>query len=162
MTRSELIRNKIPGAKPDRTRRESAYRRAFRPGRMRFCSPEASLTSEKCQSTLKAIGAIRAVKQLRSISVLFLLVVAVFVSIVPRADSPETTFNEADAPVNLAPPVRLGSLVVLPSVDPAVVMPVVSPFCTACAVSSVVIDRPAVPRQRHGHSLQSLLCTLLI
>jgi len=103
-----------------------------------------------------------AVKRLRWISVLFLLVAAVFVSVVPRADAPETTFNEADAPVNLAPPARLGSLVVLPSVDPVVVMPAVSPFCPACAVSSVVIDRPPAPRQRHGHSLQSLLCTLLI
>jgi hypothetical protein len=134
------------------------------PGRAEcgFCSPEAGLTSENCRSTLKALGVMRAVKQLRSISVLFLLVVAVFVSVVPRADAPETTFNEADAPVNLAPPARLGSLVVLPSVDPVVVMPAVSPFCPTCAVSNVVPDRPAVPRQRHGHSLQSLLCTLLI
>jgi hypothetical protein len=102
----------------------------------------------------------RAVKQLRSISVLFLLVAAVFVSVVPRADSPETTFNEADAPVNLAPPARLGSLVVLPTVDPVAVTPAVSPSCSPYAVSSVVLDRPAAPRQRH--SLQSLLCTLLI
>ncbi len=101
-------------------------------------------------------------KQLRSISVLFLLVAAVFVSVVPRADSPDTTFNEADAPVNLAPPARLGSLVVLPAVDPVAVTPAVSSFCPACAVSSVVLERPATPRQSHRHSLQSLLCTLLI
>src|SRR4029077_3518089 len=103
-----------------------------------------------------------AVKRLRWISVLFLLAAAVFVSVVPRADAPETTFNEADAAVNLALPARLGSLVVLPTVDPVVVMPAVSPFCPACAVNSVVIDRPVAPRQGHRHSLQSLLCTLLI
>jgi hypothetical protein len=104
----------------------------------------------------------RAVKKLRLISVLFLLAATVFVSVVPRADSPDTSFNEADAPVNLAPPARLGSLVVLPSVDPVAVLPTVSSFCTACAVTSVVLERPSVQRQHHGHSLQSLLCTLLI
>src|SRR5579863_5396425 len=103
-----------------------------------------------------------AVKRLRWISVLFLLAAAVFVSVVPRADAPETTFNEADAPVNLAPPARLGSLVVLPSADPVTVTPAVSAICSPCAVSSIVLDRPPVPRQRHRHSLQSLLCTLLI
>jgi hypothetical protein len=102
------------------------------------------------------------VKRLRWISVLFLLVVAVFVSVVPRADAPETTFNEADAPVNLAPPARLGSLVVLPSVDPVAILPAVSASCSACAVSSIVLDRPTAPRQGHRHSLQSLLCILLI
>lgn len=102
------------------------------------------------------------VKRRHWMSVLFLLAAAVCVSAVPRADSPETTFNESDAPVNLAPPVLPGLRVAPPAVDPTAILPALSVYCPGCALNTLPVEPALAPRQRDHHSLLSLLCTLLI
>ena len=102
------------------------------------------------------------VKRVRAIVVLFLLGAAVCAFALPRVDLPETAFNEADAPVNLTPPARPGIRVGPPAVDPILVLPTLQ-FHSAVGIdSSLLLESAAVPRQRHQHSLQALLCTLLI
>ncbi|HEX8813851.1 MAG TPA: hypothetical protein VF742_17825 [Terracidiphilus sp.] len=101
-------------------------------------------------------------KRLRAILVLFLLGASVCAFALPRVDLPETAFNEADAPVNLAPPVRPSIRVVPPAVDPIAVLPTLPVQCMNCVVGGLTLESAAVPRQRHQHSLQDLLCTFLI
>ena len=101
------------------------------------------------------------VKRLKWMSVLFLLGAAVYVSAVPRVDAPETSFNEADAPVNLAPPVRASLRVVRTAVDPVVVWPTL-PFYSATCVFNGRVLGPIRPSQHRRHSLQNLLCIFLI
>ena len=98
---------------------------------------------------------------LRSILALLLLGTASCVFALPRVDLPETAFNEADAPVNVAPPVRSGIRVIQPAVDPIAVLPTLASV-SATHVGSLVVALAAVPTQRHPHSLQDLLCTFLI
>jgi hypothetical protein len=100
------------------------------------------------------------VKRVPWVTVLLLLVSAVCVSVVPRADSPETTFNETDAPVNLAPPARPGVVVAPPAINPVVAVPWLS--CPTCSMNRVELESAVTPHQRHRPSLQSLFCTLLI
>ncbi|MGB7603506.1 MAG: hypothetical protein WBM24_24600 [Candidatus Sulfotelmatobacter sp.] len=101
-------------------------------------------------------------KRFRWLLVLSLLGAAVCVSVVPRVDLPETKFNEADAPVNLAPPARLRIQVVFPVVDPNFVLPTLPVYCAGCVFSTRIPDHATAPSQRHQRSLQHLLCTLLI
>ena len=101
-------------------------------------------------------------RRLRSILALFLLGTAACVFALPRVDLPETAFNEADAPVNLAPPVRPGIRVIRPAVDPIAVLPTLPSHYATCVVRGMVLESAAVPRQRHQHSFQDLLCTFLI
>jgi hypothetical protein len=100
--------------------------------------------------------------RLRLTLVLFLLAAAVCVSVVPRPDLPETAFNEADTPVNLAPPVRPRIQIISPAVNPIAVLPALSNHCPGCFVSGVVIQAAVTLRQRHPRSFQDLLCTFLI
>ena len=92
---------------------------------------------------------------------LVLLGAAIGVSAVPLVDVPETPFNEADSPVNLAPPVLPRIKFIRPAGD-RIVLPGLSAYCTGCVVGSWVPDPAAAPSQRHRHSLQDLLCTFLI
>jgi hypothetical protein len=92
----------------------------------------------------------------------FLLGASVCVSAVPRADLPETAFNETDAPINLAPPVRPRIQVIPLAVDSIVVSLTLPLYCVGCIVSNLVLKPAAIPRQCHPHSLQDLLCTFLI
>lgn len=93
--------------------------------------------------------------------ILLLLVAAVGVSAVPRADSPQTAFNEADAPVNLAPPCRPDVRLTPPAVDSVSVLPALPTSCARSSVGSFI--QPAVtPSRRHPRPLQNLLCTFLI
>ena len=94
--------------------------------------------------------------------VLVLLAAAVCVSAVPRPDLPETPFNEADAPVNLAPPVRPRIQVIAPAVDPIVVLRTLPIGRAVCVVSHSVPVSAVTPKRRHPLSLQDLLCTFLI
>lgn len=95
------------------------------------------------------------------IFVLFLLGAAVCVSIAPRLDSPDTTFNEADAPVNLAPPVRVRVHVESSAVDGVGFLP--APVqCTACTPNVLTVESSKLSADPHRRSLQSLLCTLLL
>ena len=102
-----------------------------------------------------------AVKRLRRMLVLFLLVGVFAGSAVPPVDLPETTFNESDAPVNLAPPSQATVRFVRPVSD-ALLMPGFRFVCAECDFSSRVLGAAAMPRQRHPHFLQDLLCTFLI
>ncbi|HET6217980.1 MAG TPA: hypothetical protein VFE27_13235 [Acidobacteriaceae bacterium] len=101
-------------------------------------------------------------KRFRWPLVLFLLGASVCVSVVPQVDRPETNFNEADAPVNLAPPLQLRIQVVAPVVDANVVLPVLPVYCAGRVLSTHTPDHATAPSQRHQRSLQHLLCTLLI
>jgi hypothetical protein len=76
-------------------------------------------------------------------------------------DLPETDFNEADAPVNVAHPVRPGIRVIQPAVDPIALLPTL-PSVSVTAVGGLLVALAAIPTQRHQHSLQDLLCTFLI
>jgi hypothetical protein len=102
-----------------------------------------------------------AVKRRRRMLVLFLLA-GVFGGVaVPPADLPETTFNESDAPVNLAPPSQGTVRFVRPVSDP-LVMPGLRFYCAGCDLSSRVLGAAATRRQRQPHPLQDVLCTFLI
>jgi len=92
--------------------------------------------------------------------VLFLLAGVFGGSAIPPVDLPETAFDESDAPVNLAPPSQATLRYLSPVSDPLVV-PGLRFYCAGCVVSSPVLAAPALPRERHPHSLQDLLCTLL-
>jgi len=101
------------------------------------------------------------VSRSRCILVLFLLVAAVCIFALPRVDLPETVFNEADAPTNLVPHVWR-SIRVIPSGDqPITVLTALTHHCAVRAVSSLVCEAAAVPRQIHQRYLE-VLCTLLI
>ncbi|MGA9508756.1 MAG: hypothetical protein WBV55_09035 [Candidatus Sulfotelmatobacter sp.] len=101
-------------------------------------------------------------KRLRWLLVFFLLGASVCVSVVPRVDLPETRFNEADAPVNLAPPLQLRIRLVVPIVDANIVLPVLPVYSAGRVLSTRTPDHATAPSQRHHRSLQYLLCTLLI
>ncbi len=102
------------------------------------------------------------VKLLRWLLILFLLAASVCVSVIPRVDLPETKFNEADAPVNLAPPLQLRTQAIVPVVDSNVILPTLPAYCAGCVFSARTADRATAPSQGHRRSLLNLLCTLLI
>ena len=101
-------------------------------------------------------------KHSRWILVLFLLGAVVGVSAAPRVDLPETAFNEADAPVNLAPPLRSGTPIIAPTLNPIVVSPAPVLHYSGCVVEGLLRAPALLPVQRHRVSLQYLLCTFLI
>jgi hypothetical protein len=102
------------------------------------------------------------VKHFRWILVLSLLGAVVCVSAAPRVDLPETAFNEADAPVNLAPPLRSGIPIIAPTHNPIVVSPASVLHCPSCVVEGLLLAPASLTVQRHRVSLQYLLCTFLI
>ena len=101
------------------------------------------------------------VKRRRRMLVLFLLAGVFGGCAIPPVDLPETTFNESDAPVNLAPPSQVTVRFVRPVSEP-LVMPGLRFYCAGCDLSSRVLGAAAMPRQRHARFLQDLLCTFLI
>ena len=103
-----------------------------------------------------------AVKRRRRMLVVLLLAGVFRGSAVPPADLPETSFNESDAPLNLAPPSQVTIRLVRPVSDP-LVMPGLRFNCAGCDLSSRALGAAAMPvPQRHPHFLQDLLCTFLI
>lgn len=135
------------------------HRRARpRAGRVARVAQKPHLTLDTGKRTLWGMK----VKILRWISVAVLLGAAVFASVVPRADLPETAFNEADAPVNLVIPVRPSLSIAPPVVDPIAVLPTPRFHRAASFLPGATLPLSIMPRQRHRHSLQNLLCTLLI
>ena len=100
-------------------------------------------------------------KRCRRMLVLFLLAGVFGGSAIPPVDLPETTFDESDVPVNLAPPSQATVRFVRPVSDP-LVMPGLQFYCAGCDLGSRVLAGAAMPRQRHPHFLQDLLCTFLI
>ena len=121
----------------------------------------SAIDKQSPREYLWEIGA-GSVIRLRSILILVVLGAAACVSVAPRADLPETAFNEADAPVNLAPPVQLRFQVLSPAVDPVVASPSLPLHCADCVVNRLVLAPAAIVRQRPPHSFQDLLCTFLI
>jgi hypothetical protein len=96
------------------------------------------------------------------IFVLLLLTGVIYAATVPPTDVPETSYNEIDKPVNQAPPVVSGIRFVRPvKVTRRVPKSVLQ---ARCDVQFSVEDQVSPPLSaRHGyHSLQDLLCTLLI
>ena len=94
--------------------------------------------------------------------VLFLLGAVICVSAIPQTDLPETSYNEVDTPINQAPPVVHGIKFVRPAVA-QVILP--RQVCEARrGVSAQAHERKSAdtPVRHSPHSLQDLLCTLLI
>ncbi len=120
-----------------------------------------ALTTGTCGISLITVRGVD-VKRYHLILVLFLLAAAVCVFAVPRPDLPETTFNEADAPVNLAPPVLPRIQIVRPALNSIAVLPALPDHCAVCVASRLVLEPAASPRHRDAHSLLALLCTFLI
>ncbi|MFZ0815495.1 MAG: hypothetical protein WAM78_08245 [Candidatus Sulfotelmatobacter sp.] len=97
----------------------------------------------------------------RAVLVLFLLGAAIFASVVPRADSPETTFDESDVPVIVAPAEQPRIQFVVPALDLTALSPMPS-VRVADGLSAVGRQIAPVSSSLHRPSLQNLLCTLLI
>ena len=92
--------------------------------------------------------------------VLFLLAGVFAGSAIPPVDLPETAFDESDAPVNLVLPSQATVRFVRPVRYP-LVMPVLLFYGAGYDLSSRLLGVAAMPRQRHPHFLQDLLCTFL-
>lgn len=84
-----------------------------------------------------------------------------YASTIPPVDLPATAFNEADAPVNLAPP-SLPRFKFAPPVSNLILLPSLSARCERCGIQSWTPDPVATQGQRNPHRLQYLLCTFLI
>jgi hypothetical protein len=119
------------------------------------------LTSDVCESNFAVPWGWVAVKRHCRSLVLFLMTGVLGGFAVPPVDLPETSYDESDVPINLAPPSQATFSSVRPVGDP-LLMPGL-PSCRAgCLASSLLLAVTAVPRQLHPHSLQDLLCTFLI
>jgi hypothetical protein len=105
-----------------------------------------------------------ALQRLRWMLVVFLMGAAVCCCALPGVDLPETAFNEADLPVNLAIPAPPRVQDAAPAAVPVAVLPTLPFDCAEC-VASPAMPLPATPATQfhfHSHSLQVLLCTFLI
>jgi hypothetical protein len=95
----------------------------------------------------------------------FVLVLAgavVCVSAIPQTDLPETSYNEVDTPVNQAPPIVQGMRFVRPIVAPVILPRQVCEALRGVGGQAHAHRADCTPVQRDLHSLQDLLCTLLI
>jgi len=120
----------------------------------------SSLTSDLHGSSFSPLGVV-AVKQHRRMLILFLLAGVLGGSAIPPLDLPETTFDESDAPVNLAPPSQITLQLVSPVIDPLRMRGL--PFhCAECVVSAPALAVPAMRRDRLPRTLQDFLCTFLM
>lgn len=95
------------------------------------------------------------------IAVLLLCGTLVCVASVPAVDDPDTAFNEADTPVNLAPPASLRINLIVPVVK-AINLPKLALYEPGWGVNNSVHELAAAPKQPGSHSIQKLLCTFLI
>ena len=75
-------------------------------------------------------------QRLRWMLVLFLLGAAVCCCAIPGVDLPETSFNEADLPVNLALPAQPRIPDIPPVLIPATALPALSLYCEDCVARS--------------------------
>ena len=92
----------------------------------------------------------------------FLLSAVVCVSAIPQPDLPETSYNEVDTPINQAPPVVPGVRFVRPAIAPTILPKQV--WEPGRGVNPQALERKSADTlvRRNPHSLQYLLCTLLI
>jgi hypothetical protein len=79
-------------------------------------------------------------------------------SIVPRVDSPETAYNEADTPVNLTTPLVARPNLVTPTVHSVVIPREQRAWWEPVTAMRVVTLKRGI---RVSHSLLNLLCALL-
>lgn len=94
--------------------------------------------------------------------VLLLLGAMICVSVIPQTDLPETSYNEVDTPVNQAPPVIRGVRLVRPSITPVILSKQVCEALRDLTAQGHERKSPGIAVRRDPHSLQDLLCTLLI
>jgi hypothetical protein len=97
-------------------------------------------------------------KYLRWTIVIFGVCFVCLSSIVPRVDSPETAYNETDAPANLATPAVAQPNPVTPTVHSVVIPREQRAWWEPVAATRLVTLKLKV---RVSHSLLDLLCTLL-
>ena len=96
------------------------------------------------------------------IFVLLLLTGVVYAAAVPPTDVPETNYNEVDKPVNQAPPVVLGIRFVRPVRVAKTVPRCVMQARREANFPVEMLVPPPLSMRRDNHSVQDLLCTLLI
>jgi hypothetical protein len=96
------------------------------------------------------------------IFVLLLLGAVVCASAIPQPDLPETSYNEVDTPINQAPPVVPGVKLLRPSIAPVILPREVCEALRGFSAQSHERKSADTPVRRSLHSLQDLLCTLLI
>jgi hypothetical protein len=94
--------------------------------------------------------------------VLFVLGATVCVGAVAGVDRPETSFNEADLPVNLGLPAQLRVQDTRPVIVRVVLLAPLSLYCAENLICSLAPQPAFIPSQRHSLSLQVLFCTFLI
>jgi len=92
---------------------------------------------------------------------LFLLGAIACACIVPRADVPETAYNETDTPFTFAPADLLGMKVFQLDASPGILLEELSGQDRNQAPSRLVLVSPP-SLTGHHHSIQDLLCTFLI
>jgi hypothetical protein len=97
-------------------------------------------------------------KYLRWTIVIFGVCFVSLSSIVPRVDSPETAYNETDAPVNLTTPLVTQPNLVTPTVHSVVIPREQRVWWEPVTAMCVVTLKRGI---RVSHSLLDLLCTLL-
>jgi hypothetical protein len=93
---------------------------------------------------------------------LLLMGAVICVSAIPQTDLPETSYNEVDTPVNQAPPVVSGSKFVRPAVAPIILPRQIWEASRGFGAQAHERKSANTPIQHDSHSLQDLLCTLLI
>jgi hypothetical protein len=94
--------------------------------------------------------------------VLVLLSAVICVSAIPPSDSPETSYNEVDTPINQAPPVVTGVRFVRPAISAPILPKQACEANRALGSQSATRKSAYAPWRRDPHSLQNLLCTFLI
>jgi hypothetical protein len=96
------------------------------------------------------------------IFILLMLMAVVCAAAVPPTDVPETNYNEVDTPVNQAPPVEMGVRFVRPM---QIAKTAPGNALEARWDSQFPVEATLflpLPKQHDAHSIQNLLCTLLI
>jgi hypothetical protein len=94
--------------------------------------------------------------------VLLLMSAVVCVSAIPQSDLPETSYNEVDTPVNQAPPVVSGVRFVRPTIATVILSKQVCEVNRGDNSRGLKRKSAHTPVRPNPHSLQDLLCTLLI
>lgn len=94
--------------------------------------------------------------------VLLLMGAVICVSAIPQPDLPETSYNEVDTPVNQAPPVVPGIKLVRPVVTPSILSRQILEAWSPVDVRAHDRNSADALLRPDPHSLQDLLCTLLI
>jgi hypothetical protein len=97
-------------------------------------------------------------KYLRWTIVIFGVCFVSLSSVVPRVDSPETAYNETDAPANLTTPLVALPILVAPTVHSVVTPREQRGWWEPVSAMHVVTLKLGI---RVSHSLLNLLCTLL-